>query len=202
MKQNVVIVAVVGWIVGIASIATVIAVTAGGPSKASAERGHSRRRDRARAEQPRQDPGEVPELNRVREARENRRPRRQSEPDWRDTLLHSDLQTLRSQVELYKVQHLDEYPGVRDGRFDPRLFEAQLLGRTNAQGAVQREGREGDFPYGPYLRTMPANPFVPENVATQLRGGEGPCPGDRTSGWWVDSNTGRLDANDPEHRDL
>jgi hypothetical protein len=205
MKRNVVIVAVVGWVIAVASIVTVIAVGTGGPEPASADRGgrgESRADERPAQDEPRQAGGEVPELDRIREQRHSRRPRRQGEPDWRESALHSDLQTLRSQLELYKIQHRDNYPGVRDGRFDGRLFAEQLLHRTNAEGQVSRKTRGGDFPYGPYLQNIPANPFVPESVASEIRGGAGPCPGDRTSGWWFDTGTGRLDANGPDHKDL
>ncbi len=115
----------------------------------------------------------------------------------REAALASDLQTLRSQIELYKVQHNDRLPGLGDDeRFDGALFARQMLERTDAMGTVRESGD-----YGPYLTEMPANPFVEDDKAARVSGGRGDAPGDGSSGWYVNTRVGTIFANDPEPSD-
>lgn len=114
--------------------------------------------------------------------------------DARESALASDLQTARSQIELYKVQHLDGYP----------TSIAQLTSRTNQSSTVMpADGSAADYPYGPYLQKFPTNPFVTggtndevefEAGATKLGGGN--------YGWHFDSTTGRLSPDDDDHKTL
>lgn len=60
----------------------------------------------------------------------------------RENSLRSQLQTLRSQIELYKLQHGDAVP-------DLITSWAPLTGTTTFGGNT----------YGPYLQTVPANPL-------------------------------------------
>lgn len=71
----------------------------------------------------------------------------------RENSLRSQVQTLRSQVELYKLQHSDLYPtanGAVSGAWD----WARLTGVTNING-VAPVGAEPTF--GPYLQATPNN---------------------------------------------
>jgi general secretion pathway protein G len=70
--------------------------------------------------------------------------------DARTSALSSDLQTVRSQLELYKVQHLEAYPGMTTGSFVATEFVNQLTSRTNQAGAVGTD--PNSYPLGPYLR--------------------------------------------------
>lgn len=111
-----------------------------------------------------------------------------------ESALSSDLQTLRSQLELYKVQHLDQCPGIGpDGKFDGELFAKQLLERTDERGRV------GAGAFGPYLQRMPANPFIDGPAARNVSGGPGAAPGDGSTGWWFDTINGYFFANDSTH---
>ena len=79
--------------------------------------------------------------------------------DARESALASDLQTVRSQLELYKVQHLERYPNINAaGVADASVanFLARLTGRTLLTGAIDAGG-----PFGPYLQKFPTNPFSP-----------------------------------------
>src|SRR5947207_2623077 len=58
-----------------------------------------------------------------------------------------NVQTLRSQLELYRSHHNGLTPS---GTF------AELLNTTNISGA---QGNSAAFPYGPYLKQIPTNPF-------------------------------------------
>ena len=62
--------------------------------------------------------------------------------------LVSQLQTIRSQLELYQVQHNGDYP-------DLSTDWDQMTKKTNAAG----ETGEDDSTKGPYLQKAPANPF-------------------------------------------
>ncbi len=117
---------------------------------------------------------------------------------YNESALISDLQTVRSQLELYKIQHMDELPGMRDGGgFDAKLFVDQITGKTDKDG---RLNPGDDSTCGPYLQAMPANPFVDDDVARVVLGGTEPCPSDGTSGWYFNYRAGWFMANDPEHR--
>lgn len=67
----------------------------------------------------------------------------------------SSLQTLRSQISLYKVQHNDNAPSLTN-------FATQLTQRTNAAGTTN--DTDGPVLYGPYMQAIPRNPF--NNSAT------------------------------------
>ena len=59
--------------------------------------------------------------------------------------LCTDLQTMRSQIELYKIQHNDVPPTFA-------AFTAQMTGQTDITGAVGTD-------YGPYIQKVPTNQF-------------------------------------------
>ena len=127
----------------------------------------------------------------------------QSGTDSKANALKSDVQTMRSQIELYKVQHGGKTPGIdADGRFDGRLFATQLTSRTDDRGNVfSGQGKRDDYPYGPYLVRMPANPFLREPRASQVSAWSGAGSrvpsGDANAGWWYDSATGEFSPYEP-----
>lgn len=105
--------------------------------------------------------------------------------------LCSDLQTIRSQIELYKVQHNDDLPGTVTG-VD---FVAAMTGYTNVAGVVQ--GGPGTDIYGPYLQQMPQNPFNDSaviDVDGTLGGGEA-----GGTGWFYNTTTGDFRADTDGH---
>ena len=74
--------------------------------------------------------------------------------DARQSSLTSQLQTLRSQVELYKLQHRDAYP-TTDGTADATKWSWSLLtAKTNEDGSTT-----GTPQLGPYLQQTPTNPL-------------------------------------------
>src|SRR5690554_4876155 len=76
----------------------------------------------------------------------------------RASSLVSQLQTIRSQLEFYQIQHNGNYP-VLTGDIDTAW---QLMtGKTNATSTTVVD--DGDF--GPYLQQAPSNPFVDSGVA-------------------------------------
>jgi len=90
--------------------------------------------------------------------------------DSRDANLKANLQTIRAQLELYKMHHNDNYPtDILD----------QLTKRTDINGNVDENGA-----YGPYLLAFPPNPLIADEAqAVRAEGNPG-------QGWSYDSATG------------
>ena len=112
--------------------------------------------------------------------------------------LCSDLQTVRSQIELYKIQHTDNLPGVAGtGHATDADFSEALTGMTNSSGIVQTTS--GDGVVGPYLQKIPKNAFTGSTGVNS--GTADPCdiPIDATGanyGWYFNTNTGAFNACD------
>ena len=103
--------------------------------------------------------------------------------DARLSSLVSDLQTVRCQLELYRVEH-GSYP---DGGTSA-LWIAQLTGKTMQDGSAWDGTPDTD--YGPYLQIFPTNPF--NDLADVAFG----AVGDGSTGWSFDSTDGKFIAND------
>jgi general secretion pathway protein G len=104
--------------------------------------------------------------------------------DARQSSLSSDLQTVRSQIELYKVQHLDTVPDATVG--EGTLFVQKMTSQTDYLGAV------GAGTLGPYLQKFPTNPFNSKNT---VRIG-GAAAGANTHGWYFEPTLGRFSPDD------
>lgn len=90
--------------------------------------------------------------------------------------LVSQLQTIRSQLELYQVQHNGDYP-------DLVTDWTQITGETEVDGtAGDASGNE----FGPYLQQAPVNPFEQSFVV-----GAAAAAG---TGWVYDETTGAITA--------
>ncbi len=114
----------------------------------------------------------------------------------RESALLADLQTVRAQLELYKVQHNEKGPHTDEsGSTDTANFVARLTGRTDRNGRLDPGG-----PFGPYLPRFPSNPFAERSAAVVF--GTQPPPGDGSSGWYFNTRTGEFSPNDPKHKDL
>jgi len=88
--------------------------------------------------------------------------------------LLTQLQTIRSQFELYRVQHNDTYPT------EAQLW-TNLTDKTDASGDT-----DGDDNYGPYLQKAPVNPFESSStVSDEAAAGVG---------WVYDEATGVIKA--------
>jgi general secretion pathway protein G len=105
--------------------------------------------------------------------------------------LCSDLQTVRSQIELYKVQHNDELPGAGTA-----TFTEAMIGYTDIDGAVWVDGSSTGTKYGVYLQQIPTNPFNQLNTIN-----ENGTIGDDGSGWEFNTTTGDFRADDDFDQD-
>ena len=71
--------------------------------------------------------------------------------DAKESALVSDIQAMRSQIELYKIHHNDAQPGSQGPD-----FVTAMTSKTNQDGVI---GVGPTFKCGPYMREIPVNPF-------------------------------------------
>ena len=98
--------------------------------------------------------------------------------------LMSNLQTVRSQLELYKIQHNDKLPAATGETSQD--FIDRMTGTTDI------DGNTTGTDYGPYLQQMPSNPF--NDLATVRINGA--VAGANTDGWRFDTSNGDFRADD------
>jgi general secretion pathway protein G len=101
--------------------------------------------------------------------------------------LVTQLQSLRSQLELYQLQHNGNYPAQA-------TFWEQLTGETTDAGTVT-----AGAPFGPYLQKAIKNPFLPAEfgdvVAANTAATGIPDTGaPANTGWWYNASTGEIKA--------
>ena len=79
----------------------------------------------------------------------------------KESAAKSDLMTIRTQIELYKLQHNGYPPGYVNGADAPiATVSLQLIGTTTVTGQTSPITIPADpFLYGPYLKKIPKNPF-------------------------------------------
>jgi len=115
--------------------------------------------------------------------------------DARESALVTDLQTLRRQVELYKLEHGGQGPHLNHrGRRNTRNTIARLTGRTDPDGRINADGI-----CGPYLLEWPENPFCDPSVAGNVQYGRRTSPPRRDRfGWYYNIDTCLFSANSRE----
>jgi general secretion pathway protein G len=74
----------------------------------------------------------------------------------RTSSVQSTLQSIRSQIELYKIQHNDTPPALTDGVVN----WGYLTGWTNTTGTTTASANSTNYPFGPYLQQVPTNPIL------------------------------------------
>ncbi len=110
--------------------------------------------------------------------------------------LVTNLQTIRSQLLLYKTQHLENYPqsGV-DSNDD---FVKEMTEYSDKNGVTKVAPAPTDNPpviYGPYLTNIPINSMTDTRTVTVVTGAADVNPEDESSGWWFNATTGEFRAN-------
>lgn len=132
-----------------------------------------------------------------------------SSKDAKESVLKTNLSAIRGALELYALQHNENYPGA-DG--DPNTFINQLTLYTDRSGnATVTKGT--DNPYGPYLKNgFPKNPFVTDEDAASsvyidtVTGDIGAVtaiadPNTTTAGWIFVYKTGEFIVNNSTYQD-
>jgi len=108
--------------------------------------------------------------------------------------LMTNLQAIRSQLLLYKTQHLETLPAAAAGETGDD-FASQMTQYTDVDGIVSALPGS-DYPYGPYLQTIPVNPVSGDNTVTVVQDGATAFAAPAADGgWWFNSVTGQFRAN-------
>ncbi len=108
-----------------------------------------------------------------------------------NTLL-GNLQTVRSQIQLYKVQHNDLLPG--QAAFGGDVAEAAFV-----------DALTNDDDYGSYVSKIPENLFISDaadRVAVTCvndAAADAAPAGDEGTGWWFNAANGDFRANSADH---
>ena len=109
--------------------------------------------------------------------------------------LCTDLQSVRSQIELYKIQHNDNLPSVANGTHTGGAsFTEAMTGQTDIYGEVGTT-------FGPYIQKLPSNQFQDATIADKVRI-DGAAPGAATDGWQFTTTTGAFHADTAAHSAL
>ncbi|HIJ66729.1 MAG TPA: type II secretion system protein [Planctomycetes bacterium] len=101
----------------------------------------------------------------------------QASTEARENSLKANLQTIRSQIELYKIQHNDNEPTFAN-------FTAQMTQQTDIAGNAGTD-------FGPYLQQIPVNPFTNANALDNSG-----TAGDGVGDWEYDETDGSFYADD------
>jgi len=107
--------------------------------------------------------------------------------DARSSMLRDDLRVMRTQIMVFKGQHISVSPGYPDGDESETPTEAAFLAhitlasKSNCETAAP--GTPG-YPYGPYMREMPENPINGKRTVQVIPdNGTLPTSPDDSHGW-------------------
>jgi len=114
--------------------------------------------------------------------------------DAKESSLFTQLQTVRSQLELYQVQHNGNYPSITDLQDDTGAGTGdqwgKMINKTDVSGGILTSGDAGYADgYGPYLQQPPKNPFTQSSTVVA---GTSNSDGAATDGWVYDADTGQI----------
>jgi prepilin-type N-terminal cleavage/methylation domain-containing protein len=116
-----------------------------------------------------------------------------AQEDARESAIETDIQMMRRQILVYKVQHGGNGPHLdAEGNLHNANFSARLTGRTDPDGTITPNGE-----CGPYMAQWPTNPFIPsaETAGAVLFGTDTASPRNSSSGWYYNTDTCLISAN-------
>lgn len=135
-----------------------------------------------------------------------------SSNDAQEAALDANLSTVRSALELYRVQHNNVYPGVNvatggnasctaaNGTLgvgtagSEVALREQLTTYSSATGATCTVPA-ANFPFGPYLRAIPAEPITNSAAVAVVTAANAADPAAATGGWRYNTALGRFQMN-------
>jgi general secretion pathway protein G len=115
----------------------------------------------------------------------------------RDNSLKENLRLMRTQIGVYKSNHLDVVPGYPGGDLSQTPtatdFVNQLTLFSDATGNTSAS-LTSQFKFGPYLQQVQPNPvnFMP---TVKVLGPSDPMVADGSTGWLYQPSTGAFNAN-------
>ena len=111
----------------------------------------------------------------------------------------TNLMTIRTQIELYKLQHNGVPPGYVNGNGTTLgILELQFIGTTTVTGlASPSTVPSTPFLYGPYLKSIPKNPFnnLPTIAYVDVATAFSAAVNGTSSGWLYKKETGEIAIN-------
>jgi len=108
--------------------------------------------------------------------------------------LMTNLQTIRSQLLLYKTQHLECYPADGEGEGHDE-FEDEMCSYSDETGDTSATP-DSDHPYGPYLTSIPVNPISNDNTVRVVNNAATAFSAPETDGgWYFNAATGEFRAD-------
>ena len=119
-----------------------------------------------------------------------------STDDAKASAVKFNLHTLRSQIEMYKMQHGSLPPALVNGTIPGLIYATDSTGATNNLTTT-----DTNHPYGPYIQggQLPANPYATTPTAgvkvNKLSVSLGTQSVDPTAGWVYNSTTGVIGAS-------
>jgi general secretion pathway protein G len=132
--------------------------------------------------------------------------------DAQESSLDANLATVRSAIELYRVQHVNVYPGVTTsvnaiascaaaggavgtGAVNtPEAFREQLTGYSNRDGQTCTVPAAG-FIFGPYIRGAIPNEPINDVRTVEVVANNPAAPAAGANGWRFSTLTGRFEMN-------
>ncbi|MBL7139410.1 MAG: type II secretion system protein [Planctomycetes bacterium] len=108
--------------------------------------------------------------------------------------LMTNLQTIRSQLLLYKTQHLENYAadGAGEGHDE---FEDEMCSYSDEDGATNAT-LDADHPFGPYLTSVPVNPLSGDNTVRVVNNAATVFAAPAANGgWYFNAATGEFRAD-------
>ena len=132
--------------------------------------------------------------------------------DAQEAALDANLSTMRSAIELYRLQHKNNYPGkvaTKGGADcatgstgsgetgDETSFKEALSMYSNAAGQTCKVNTVGGaYIYGPYLRAVPDEPVTASKTVTIVTDAGNAVPTATPGGGWrFNTTTGQLVMN-------
>lgn len=108
----------------------------------------------------------------------------------------TNLMTIRTQLELYKLQHNGYPPGYVNGAGAPiATVQVQLIGTTAVTGQASSNTVPSDpFLYGPYLKKIPQNSYNKLSTIAYATDFSADVDG-TSSGWLYIKETGEIAMN-------
>jgi prepilin-type N-terminal cleavage/methylation domain-containing protein len=137
-----------------------------------------------------------------------------SSDDAKVAALDANLSTMRSAIEMYRVQHKNVVPAKNPSKpgtgaaactggtagvglvTTETAFTEQLTTYSNADGATCSIPSP-DYPFGPYMRAIPAEPGSGKSTVAVVA--TATLTADDTTGWQFTTLAGKLQANNTKN---